>query len=76
VQIIIPVGCQIFRRTPRIETDIPIGLLVVERMLQRKSDGLYTCSIVSRIENEFQPVTLVVSISCHFVLSFGIVLFY
>jgi hypothetical protein len=36
VQIIIPVGCQIFRR--RIEKHIPIG--VVERMSQRKTDGL------------------------------------
>jgi hypothetical protein len=30
VQIIIPVGCQIFRRIPRIEKHIPIG--VVERV--------------------------------------------
>jgi hypothetical protein len=38
VQIIIPVGCQIFRRIRKIEKDIPIG--VVERMSQRKTDGL------------------------------------
>jgi hypothetical protein len=38
VQIIIPVRCQIFRRIPRIEKYIPIS--VVERMSQRKSDGL------------------------------------
>jgi hypothetical protein len=38
VQIIIPVGCQIFRRIRRIEKHIPIG--VVERMSQRKTDGL------------------------------------
>jgi hypothetical protein len=38
VQIIIPVGCQIFRRIRRIEKHIPIG--VVERMSQRKPDGL------------------------------------
>jgi hypothetical protein len=38
VQIIIPVGCQIFRRLRRIAKHIPIG--VVERMSQRKTDGL------------------------------------
>jgi hypothetical protein len=38
VQIIIQVGCQIFRRIRRIEKHIPIG--VVERMSQRKTDGL------------------------------------
>jgi hypothetical protein len=38
MQIIIPVGCQIFRRIRRIEKHIPIG--VVERMSQRKPDGL------------------------------------
>jgi hypothetical protein len=38
VQIIIPVGCQIFHRIRRIEKHIPIG--VVERMSQRKTDGL------------------------------------
>jgi hypothetical protein len=38
VQIIIPVGCQIFYRIRRIEKHIPIG--VVERMSQRKTDGL------------------------------------
>jgi hypothetical protein len=38
VQIIIPVGCQIFRRIRRIEKHIPIS--VVERMSQRKTDGL------------------------------------
>jgi hypothetical protein len=38
VQIIIPVGCQIFRRIRRIEKHIPIG--VVKRMSQRKPDGL------------------------------------
>jgi hypothetical protein len=36
VQIVTPVGCQIFRRG--IEKHIPIG--VVERMSQRKTDGL------------------------------------
>jgi hypothetical protein len=34
----IPVGCQIFRRIRRVEKHIPIG--VVERMSQRKPDGL------------------------------------
>jgi hypothetical protein len=38
VQTIIPVGCQIFHRIRRIEKHIPIG--VVERMSQRKTDGL------------------------------------
>jgi hypothetical protein len=38
VQIIIPVGCQIFSRMRRIEKHIPIS--VVERMSQRKTDGL------------------------------------
>jgi hypothetical protein len=38
VQIIIPVGCQIFHRIRRIEKHIPIN--VVERMSQRKTDGL------------------------------------
>jgi hypothetical protein len=38
VQIIIPVGCQIFHRIRGIEKHIPIG--VVERMSQRKTDGL------------------------------------
>jgi hypothetical protein len=33
-----PMGCQIFRRIRRIEKHIPIG--VVERMSQRKTDGL------------------------------------
>jgi hypothetical protein len=33
-----PVGCQIFRRKGRIEKHIPI--CVVERMSQRKTDGL------------------------------------
>jgi hypothetical protein len=41
VQIIIPVGCQIFRRMRRIEKHIPI--CVVERMSQRKTDGLQIC---------------------------------
>jgi hypothetical protein len=41
VQIIIPVGCQIFCRIRRIEKHVPIG--VVERMSQRKTDGLYIC---------------------------------
>jgi hypothetical protein len=38
MQIIIPLGCQIFHRIRRIEKEIPIG--VVERMSQRKTDGL------------------------------------
>jgi hypothetical protein len=38
VEIITPVGCQIFRRIRRIETHIAIG--AVERMSQRKPDGL------------------------------------
>jgi hypothetical protein len=38
VQIIIPVDCQIFRRIRITEKPIPIG--VVERMSQRKTDGL------------------------------------
>jgi hypothetical protein len=38
VEIIIPVGCQIFRDIPRIENHVPIG--VVMRMSQGKSDGL------------------------------------
>jgi hypothetical protein len=38
VQIKILVGCKIFRRIRRIEKHIPIG--VVERMSQRKPDGL------------------------------------
>jgi hypothetical protein len=38
VQIIIPVGGQIFRRIRRIEKHIPIG--VVERISQRKTDGM------------------------------------
>jgi hypothetical protein len=35
------VGYQIFRRIRRIEKHIPIG--VVERMSQRKTEGLYIC---------------------------------
>jgi hypothetical protein len=38
VQIIMPVGRQIFRRIRRTEKHIPI--CVVERMSQRKTDGL------------------------------------
>jgi hypothetical protein len=38
VQIIIPMGYQIFRRILRIEKHIPIG--VVKRMSQQNTDGL------------------------------------
>jgi hypothetical protein len=37
----IPVGCQIFRRIRRTEKHILIG--VVERMSQRKTNGLKIC---------------------------------